>query len=96
MAAFIKGFDGATNGFSSESSVTITLGVVNADEEPIQRMVYVYHNNDMSAALGFSQSSPSTGEASFTLPGTPNTEFAFVVQGEAGENCVVHSHKKAG
>ena len=79
-------------------SMTVTLSgqVVDADSAPLSRIVVAYNANNLTVGLGITASDPSTGNFSFTLPGTTATKFACVVQGEEGENCVVHSHKTAG
>lgn len=77
------------------STVELSGQVVDAESSPLSRIVVAYNANDLTVALGITASDPSTGNFSFTLPGTTATKFACVVQGEFGENCVVHSHKTA-
>lgn len=95
MAAFDARFSQSSLMFSHGSTVSITVYVQNGEGSPLPRLVFAHYANDLSTSIGRTTSSASSGEAVFSLGGTANTEFAFVVQGEAGENCVVHSHKKA-
>jgi len=86
----------ATDIQAKVSTVTITGTVVNDVGDPLARVVVAFFTNGPAAgAIAQTLSNPSTGAFSITLPGSVNTEFAFVVSGELGENWVVHSHKKA-
>ena len=76
------------------STVSITATVVDQADVPIRRNVTAFYNGNLSSAIATEMSDPLTGEALFSFYGTANTEFAFVVQGEVGENHVVHAHKK--
>ena len=76
------------------STVSVTATVVDQANVPVRRNVTAFYNGNLSSALATEMSDPLTGEALFSLYGTTNTEFAFVVQGEVGENHVVHAHKK--
>ena len=80
---------------ASLSTVSVTATVVNQAAAPISRVVQAFYSSNMSASIAVVTSDPTTGAAEFSLPGTMETEFAFVVQGEVGENHVVHAHKKA-
>ena len=75
------------------STVSITATVVDQAYVPIRRNVTAFYNGNLSSSLATKMSDSLTGEALFSLYGTANTEFAFVVQGEVGENHVVHAHK---
>ena len=75
------------------STVSVTATVVDQADVPARRNVTAFYNGNLSSALATEMSDPLTGEALFSLYGTTNTEFAFVVQGEVGENHVVHAHK---
>lgn len=77
------------------STVTVSGTVVNGSATPLVRIVVAFYANNMLNPIS-AKKSGADGTFTFTLNGTVNTEFAFVVQGEIGENCVVHSHKKAG
>ena len=77
------------------STVSVTATVVDQADAPIRRNVTAFYNGNLSSAIATEMSDPLTGKALFSLYGTANTEFAFVVQGEVGENHVVHAHKKA-
>ena len=76
------------------STVSIIATVVDQADVPIRRNVTAFYNGNLSSAIAAEMSDPLTGEALFSLYGTAKTEFAFVVQGEIGENHVVHAHKK--
>lgn len=95
MAGFDAGFMPSAPMFSFSSTVSVTVYVQDGGGDPISRLVFAHYANDLSTSLYGVTSDASTGEATFSLNGTPNTEFAFVVQGEIGENCVAHSHKTA-
>lgn len=80
---------------TSASTVTLSGQVIDTGNNPLERVVVVCNANDLSVSLGITSSNPVTGYFSFVIPGTATTEFACIVQGEMGENCVVHSHKTA-
>lgn len=80
---------------SSVSTISISGSVVDPSSNPLARLVFAYYANNLMDAVDVTISDISTGAFSFELNGTENTEFACLVQGEIGENCVVYSHKTA-
>ena len=96
MSAFLVPSTIAAKKIASISSVAVTGTVRNAADSPLSRLVVIFCANNLANPLGVVRSSSVDGSFSFTVSGTVTTEFACVVQGEAGENCVVHSHKQAG
>ncbi len=96
MSAFLVPSTIAAKKITSISSVAISGTVRNTAEAPLSRLVVIFGANNLSNPLGLARSSSVDGSFSFKVPGTVTTKFACVVQGEAGENCVVHSHKTAG
>lgn len=95
MAAFSVPAMIAAKKMASASSVTIAGAVRNSADIPLSRLVVIFGAHNLTSPLGFTRSSGVDGSFSFTVPGVSTTEFACVVQGEIGENCVVHSHKMA-
>lgn len=96
MACFLAPSNYQEGRHSAASTVTLTGQVTNALGQAVSRVVVAFGANNLAAPLGITTSSPTTGNFSFTLPGIATTKFACVVQGELGENCVVHSHKSVG
>ena len=77
------------------SSVLVTLTVENENGVPLRRTVGAYYSGSVvSAPLAVTATDENTGQATFALPGAQSTEFAFLVQGETGENHTVHCRKK--
>lgn len=96
MACFPSQSNYQSGRYAAVSTVTLAGLVRNIDNQAVTRIVVAFGANNLAAPLGITTSSPTTGEFSFVLAGTESTEFACVVQGERGENCVVHSHKTVG
>lgn len=95
MPSFFPQFVPSNRNFSSIANISISLSVTDTDSNPLSRVVVAFGTNNLFYPLSIATSNSNDGSCTFSLYGTANTEFAFVVQGEIGENCVIHSHKKA-
>jgi len=96
MACFDPFGATSTMRLSSQTTVTISGQVIDQNENPLQRVVVVCGANNLMYPIAIVFSSKTSGNFSVPVPGTVNTEFAVIVQGESGENCTVHSHITAG